>query len=41
MYGAGVGFRFWRLGIRAEYEYLDIDELSSAHVGMVSATFRF
>lgn len=41
LYGVGVGFRIWRLGIRAEYERIDIDELKSLDVGMVSATFRF
>jgi hypothetical protein len=41
IYGAGVGFRIWRLGIRAEYEYLDVDEVSSSQAGMVSVTFRF
>ncbi len=41
LYGAGVGFRFWRLGIRAEYERIDIDELKSTDVGMVSVFFRF
>jgi hypothetical protein len=41
MYGAGVGFRFWRLGIRAEYEYLDVDEANKQQVGMVSLYFRF
>ena len=41
IYGAGVGFRFWRLGIRAEYERIDIDKVDTVDVGMVSATFRF
>ena len=41
MYGAGVGFRFWRLGVRAEYEYLDVDETKKQQVGMVSVYFRF
>lgn len=41
LYGAGVGFRFWRLGIRAEYERIDIDEVKSMDVGMVSVFFRF
>lgn len=41
LYGAGVGFRFWKLGIRAEYEYLDVNELSKQQVGMVSVYWRF
>ncbi len=41
LYGAGVGFRFWRLGVRAEVERLDVDELQSQDVGMVSVFFRF
>lgn len=41
LYGAGVGFRFWRLGVRAEVERLNVDELKSQDVGMVSVFFRF
>jgi hypothetical protein len=41
IYGAGVGFRFWRLGVRAEYERIDIDKVDTVDVGMVSVTFRF
>lgn len=41
LYGVGAGFRFWRLGIRAEYERIDIDDVKSMDIGMISATFRF
>lgn len=41
IYGVGAGFRIWRFGIRAEYERIDIDDLKSVDVGMLSATFRF
>lgn len=41
LYGVGVGFRVWRLGIRAEVERIDISDLKSQDVGMISATFRF
>jgi OOP family OmpA-OmpF porin len=41
LYGFGVGFRFWRLGIRAEVERLDVDDLKRQDVGMVSVYFRF
>ncbi len=41
IYGVGAGFRLWRLGIRAEYERIDIDDLKSVDVGMVSVFFRF
>jgi hypothetical protein len=41
LYGVGVGFRIWRLGVRAEVERLDVDELKQQDVGMVSVYFRF
>jgi hypothetical protein len=41
LYGVGLGFRFWRLGIRADYDRIDIDEVKSFDVGKVSVTFRF
>lgn len=41
IYGAGVGFRFWRLGVRAEYERIDLDKVDTVDVGMVSVYFRF
>ncbi|MBX9961810.1 MAG: outer membrane beta-barrel protein [Burkholderiales bacterium] len=41
IYGVGVGFRFWRLGVRAEYERIDLDKVDTVDVGMVSVYFRF
>lgn len=41
LYGAGVGVRFWRIGVRAEYDRIDIKDLSSVDVGMVSVYFQF
>jgi hypothetical protein len=41
MYGAGLGFRVWRLGVRLEYERFDIDQLRGLDGAMLSAVFRF
>jgi hypothetical protein len=41
VYGAGVGVRFWRLGVRAEYDRIDIKDLKSVDVGMASIYFQF
>jgi hypothetical protein len=41
MYGLGVGFRFWKIGVRAEYDRIDIKDVKSLDLGMVSAYFQF
>jgi len=41
MYGLGVGFRLWKIGVRAEYDRIDVKDLKSLDVAMVSAYFQF
>lgn len=41
MYGLGVGFRFWKVGVRAEYDRIDVKDLKSLDVGTVSVYFQF
>lgn len=41
VYGAGVGFRIWRLGMRAEYEYFDLKAIRHTEMLSVSAVFQF
>lgn len=41
VYGVGVGLRFGPIGVRAEYDRIDIPELQSTDVGMVSVYFQF
>lgn len=41
LYGAGIGARFWKLGVRAEYELMDVDELDKTSIYWFSAYFRF
>ncbi len=41
VYGVGLGLRFGLLGVRAEYDRIDIKELKSVDVGMVSVYFQF
>ncbi|MCU0576892.1 MAG: porin family protein [Desulfobacterota bacterium] len=41
LYGAGIGARFWKLGVRAEYELVNVDELDKASMYWLSAYFRF
>lgn len=42
VYGVGVGLRFGPIGVRAEYDRIDIQDLSSTtDVGMVSVYFQF
>jgi hypothetical protein len=36
-----VGFRFWKIGVRAEYDRIDIKDVKTLDVGMVSAYFQF
>jgi hypothetical protein len=39
--GVGLGFTLFGLGMRAEYEDLDIDELESARMASISVLFQF
>jgi hypothetical protein len=39
--GAGIGFRIWKLGVRAEYEYYDIKSVDRAEMLSVSAILQF
>jgi outer membrane immunogenic protein len=41
LYGAGIGFRLWKLGMRAEYEYFDVKGVERAAMASVSAVFQF
>jgi hypothetical protein len=41
LYGAGVWFSVFGIGIRAEYEVVDVDELDTAETAMISAFYRF
>lgn len=41
VYGAGVGVRLWRIGVRAEYNRIDMPDLKSVDVGMASVYFQF
>lgn len=41
MYGIGVGFRVWRLGVRVELESFDVDELKLFGGATASAIYRF
>lgn len=41
VYGIGAWFTIARVGVRAEYEYIDIDELDHASMVSVSAFFKF
>jgi hypothetical protein len=41
MYGIGVGFRVWRLGVRVELETFDVDELKLFGGATASAVYRF
>ncbi len=41
LYGAGVGARVWKLGVRAEYELIDVDELDESSMYWVSVYYRF
>lgn len=40
-YGAGVGFRVWRVNVRAEYERFDVPELKRSDAYSINAYFRF
>ena len=41
LYGAGIGARFWKIGVRAEYEIVNVDELDNASMYWLSGYFRF
>jgi opacity protein-like surface antigen len=41
LYGVGAWFTVFGVGVRAEYELIDIDELDNAHMVSVSAFFKF
>ncbi len=41
VYGVGAGVRLGPIGVRAEYDRIDIKDLHSADVGMVSVYFHF
>ncbi len=41
VYGIGAWFTIAKIGVRAEYEKIDIDELDDAHMLSVSAFFKF
>ena len=40
-YGAGVGFYFWKIGIRAEYERFQIKDVDRVQMFSVNALFQF
>jgi hypothetical protein len=41
LYGLGVGARFGPIGVRLEYNRIDIQELNNVDVGMASVYFQF
>jgi hypothetical protein len=41
VYGVGVGFRFWNMGVRLEYNRIDIPEVNSVDVAGASVYFQF
>jgi len=41
VYGAGVGVRLGPIGVRAEYNRIDVKDLKSVNVEMLSAYFQF
>lgn len=41
VYGLGVGVRFGPIGVRAEYDRVDVKNISSADVATVSVYFQF
>jgi hypothetical protein len=40
-YGAGIGFRIGKFGIRAEYEYFDVSNLNRLQMYSVSGVYQF
>lgn len=41
VYGIGAGFRIWKIGVRAEYEFFDVKAVDRAQMYSVSAIFQF
>ena len=41
MYGLGVGVRLGKIGVRAEYDRVNVKDIKSVDVGMVSVYFQF
>lgn len=41
LYGVGLWFQIFGIGVRAEYEVVDVDELDSAETAMISAFYKF
>jgi len=41
LYGVGLWFAIAGIGVRAEVEYIDVDELDGAGTAMVSAFYKF
>jgi hypothetical protein len=41
MYGLGVGVRLGKIGVRAEYDRVNVKDLKSLDVGMVSVYLQF
>ena len=40
-YGVGVGFKIWKLGVRAEYERYQIKDIDRVDLFSVNALFQF
>jgi hypothetical protein len=40
-YGAGLGFKVWKLGVRAEYDYYNVPNIDRVQSYSVSALFFF
>ena len=40
-YGAGVGFRIWKIGVRAEYERYQIRDVDRVQMFSLNALFQF
>jgi hypothetical protein len=41
VYGAGIGVKVWKIGLRAEYERFDVKAVDRAEMVSVSAVFQF
>lgn len=41
LYGAGIGFYVWKIGIRAEYERYQIKDVDRVHLFTINALFQF
>ena len=40
-WGAGIGFRIWKIGVRAEYERFQINDVDRMELWSLSALFQF